>query len=527
MIYDFPDGVKISDNGHLLLTDKDPVRNELAPDFADEGVPTPKRYKVVTLGALPDDGHFVLVLRSSDKTDPNNIEDIAGSPYMGDPAANSLSRPSPKYTTLWPLTGNVGTLNSRNKLVGGKVYQRVPGREGVDGYSQNSDKADQPAFAARGFTGIGYDRNAAVSAENGGTPGYPNNSLKNYQTEGAGTAMTPVLISEIMYATGDRTNMPQWIELRNTSKTEGINLDGWRVTIINHDQNSDDAKDEFTGDLSKNYALSGNIPPNQTFLLVAYAARDETRLPPERIHRLRSKRGELILSQYAFEITLYPKAKDNKDANRQVTDQVGNLAAKSTGRVRNNPRSYETPAWTLPAGTNDEGDRISIVRVSMKKNPANPVDGLTPAGWKRFDMVKQTRIDETSYGHSTDISSPGHHFGGVLPVSLSKFRPERLDDGSIVVRWITESELNNAGFNILRSVARDGQFTKLNEQMIKGQGTTSERTVYDFVDKTAKPNVVYYYQIQDVSLDGDVVTLRTSRLKGHISVVKRRRHGVN
>ena len=62
----------------------------------------------------------------------------------------------------------------------------------------------------------------------------------------------------------------------------------------------------------------------------------------------------------------------------------------------------------------------------------------------------------TYYGHSSDVGSPGHTTGGVLPVSLSKFRPERLDTGEIVVRWITESELNNAGFNILRSETRDG-----------------------------------------------------------------------
>ena len=98
-----------------------------------------------------------------------------------------------------------------------------------------------------------------------------------------------------------------------------------------------------------------------------------------------------------------------------------------------------------------------------------------------------------------------------------KFRPERLDSGEIVVRWITESELNNAGFNILRSDARDGEFTQLNTKLIAGQGTTSERNVYVFPDTSAKPNVVYYYQIQDVSLDGQVQTLRITHLRGNVS----------
>ena len=107
----------------------------------------------------------------------------------------------------------------------------------------------------------------------------------------------------------------------------------------------------------------------------------------------------------------------------------------------------------------------------------------------------------------TDVSSPGLTIGGVLPVSLSKFRPERLKaTGEVVIRWITESETNNAGFNILRSDARDGEFTKLNAKLIAGHGTTSERNTYEYADTSAKPNVVYYYQIQDISLDGQVTT---------------------
>ena len=50
-----------------------------------------------------------------------------------------------------------------------------------------------------------------------------------------------------------------------------------------------------------------------------------------------------------------------------------------------------------------------------------------------------------------------------------------------------------------------------------GAGTTSEKQFYTYTDTTAQPNVVYYYQIEDVSHDGDRQTLtRGIRLKGHI-----------
>ena len=84
---------------------------------------------------------------------------------------------------------------------------------------------------------------------------------------------------------------------------------------------------------------------------------------------------------------------------------------------------------------------------------AGIVDGTKMAGWILFDMSQQVgkTLDGTLLRTCQRPGSPGHSVGGALPVSLSKFRPERMKDtGQIVIRWITESELNNAGFNILR-----------------------------------------------------------------------------
>ena len=53
--------------------------------------------------------------------------------------------------------------------------------------------------------------------------------------------------------------------------------------------------------------------------------------------------------------------------------------------------------------------------------------------------------------------------------------------------------------------------------MVPGAGTISEKQFYTYTDTTAQPNVVYYYQIEDVSLDGNRQTLtRGIRLRGHI-----------
>ena len=503
----------------LLITKTDPARDDNHPlrggynvrvDFAqqdNEGRDKNIRYYVASdwTTDLPDNGEFVLIFRhGNDKTNHEKVEDIAG--YHPDLKVDTADL----FTNLWPLRGYAAPNIALNKIDANKVHRRqkdnIPGTKTAD----KADNADHVALRDVGWTGIGYKRNANAGDQNGGTPGYPNNAMLSNETQ---AGADPVIISEIMYATGDRGNIPQWIELRNLSQTSGVNLDGWQITIVNHDQDNA-AGDTFAGDLVKSYALNGKIPPGQTFLVVAHSGTDDTNLPSERIHAVRKRRGELILSQYGFEITVEAKEKDGK---RAVADMSSNLGTPPAGnRVRGNAQSYVDPAWMLPAGMNIDGDRVSIVRVF---DGAVPVDGDSKYAWKSFDMSSHVNAPEsTYYGNRNDLSSPGYTANGVLPVSLSKFRPERMKDtGEIVVRWITESETNNAGFNILRGEALDGEFTKVH--FVAGKGTTTERNVYEWTDKSAKPNVVYYYQIQDISLDGEVTTLRTTHLRGNVTVV--------
>ena len=341
-------------------------------------------------------------------------------------------------------------------------------------------------------------------------------------TANADYKAAPVTMSEIMYATG--RNLPQWIELYNSSLTQGVNLKNWQLKL----ENMDDVLIRTPTVTVKFADADKIIPPNQTVLIVSTSGSHSNvtngdDFPDARVINLwrsgLADRGKLeidegtkqraftFLSQTAFKVTLM-----NKDG--EVVDTVGNMGAD--------------PAWDLPMA---EEDRSSIIRrydegvARVGTMPAwsgagslgGEVGGAGNAGWILASESPLGLSEGTYYGNRTDSGTPGYRAGGPVPVSLSKFRPERLDSGAVVVRWITESELNNAGFNILRSETRDGEFTKLNTRLIAGQGTISERTVYEYADTSAKPNVVYYYQIQDVSLDGKVQTLRQNRLKGDIS----------
>ena len=142
---------------------------------------------------------------------------------------------------------------------------------------------------------------------------------------------------------------------------------------------------------------------------------------------------------------------------------------------------------------------------------------MSGAAWVHaVDTAGDASAQVTYYGDEDDYGTPLYSIGAALPVSLSYFRPT-LENGEVVIRWTTQSELDNAGFNILRGDSRDGEFKQVNSELVQGAGTTGERNTYKWIDESAKPGVIYYYQIEDVSFAGEHQTLTTTKLKGLIS----------
>ena len=319
-----------------------------------------------------------------------------------------------------------------------------------------------------------------------------------------------IAISEIMYAT-NTDKLPQWIELHNRSGRT-VNLEGWEVTIMNHPED----KSVFATTVT--FTLGAKIlDRNEVLLLVTEQGSNsgvgtvKGDIPADRVVILKdligSTPGYRLLSQTAFRIILKAPATTKTLRRRKgLSDIVGNLG--------------EMPEWKLPLIEGNQ--RSSIIRAYEGNNTTGePYDGTAADGWKLTAKKGPRDIIQpaTYYGHRNDYSTPGYRIPTPLPVALSKFRPERKKfSGEVVIKWITESEVNNAGFHIKRSSTRDGEFKII--AMIPGAGTTDKRQIYTYTDKTAKPNVVYYYQIECVSVDG-TQTLRTTHLKGHISASRR------
>ena len=514
--------------GHLLLVDTDPRGDPDHPLATGWNIGRAANDQVNGVGAhsarymvadfdgngLPDNGLFVLILRNHNnkRGSANNLIDIAG--YVdGDNKTLTVSVNEAGFTNLWPLSGDVrpATL-SNNKLEVNKVHRRqrdhIWGTSSTNYGRNNGNHHDDAAFRDVGWTSLGYRRKADRNNVNGGTPGYDNGAL----LDRGGDAKASIVISEIMLDIS--RNLPQWIEIQNLSNTKGVTLTNASLFIVNHSLKAD-GTDYTESKLSETIDLNDvELPPNQVMLIVANASRSNTRLPDSRIVNLRRGRGEKLLNSNGFQITL--KLRTNEAASRHETvDIVGNLGAAPALSRRVDDQSFEDTLWDWPAGVDVNGNRLSIARRTSSKVTS---DGTAAGAW--VSSESDSRLSQlrelTFYGHSNDISSPGQTVGAPVPVSLSFFRPT-LENGEIVIRWTTESELDNAGFNILRSDSQSGEFKQVNSELVQGAGTTGERNTYKWVDESAKLGVVYYYQIEDVSFAGERQTLTTTKLKGLIS----------
>ncbi len=89
-----------------------------------------------------------------------------------------------------------------------------------------------------------------------------------------------------------------------------------------------------------------------------------------------------------------------------------------------------------------------------------------------------------------------------LPVQLTSFNTQPLEQGGIELTWRTESEFNNLGFNVYRSFSEEEGYERINEELIMGQGTSSAPHDYFFIDRSPEAQVGCWYLVESLSLEG-------------------------
>jgi hypothetical protein len=481
-IVGFPD-YTLPPDGILLIVNTHPRGNDL---LRGQDIENPNHnpklrawYLIRPEMKLPQTPYLLILRSARDKNGKwEDFEDLVGDYYRHDVGFR---------TQIWPLRDTWVYTGTEARFSQAEVYQRVMRPKNAIPMKPMERGYFHDAWVLSDYqSGLGYDPKASPETSLG-TPGYA-----TLMEDDVGTGH--ISFSEVMFATNKKGSPSQWVELYNNSATDIVDLEGWK--LVSEVRDSQPVHWYITF-----HFKSLEVMPNQTALLVTRNNRNSGNIPMRRIYNVqRQSRKALLLHSEGFALRLF-------SPDGTLVDMVGNL----DGRV-----GEDKPRWELPSGWSESGARSSLIR---RYEDRVPWQGTVPESWVR--AVETALIGPYTYwGLEMDNGTPGYRQGSPLPVTLSSFRAD-LRDGSVVVNWTTASEMDNAGFYVLRSGQSGSGFVRVSPALIPGAGTTADRQTYTYRDTTAQRNVPYYYRLEEVSLSGERRAVATVRLRGYVSAANK------
>ncbi len=118
------------------------------------------------------------------------------------------------------------------------------------------------------------------------------------------------------------------------------------------------------------------------------------------------------------------------------------------------------------------------------------------------------RLGSTTVGDAAEPTWRPWNYNGSdlsLPVELTSFTAS-VEDGAVQLNWVTESEVNNQGFEIWRALEKEGTYQRIADYTthpeLKGQGNSTLRHEYRYTDQTVTSGHVYWYKLADVDVTG-------------------------
>jgi len=162
----------------------------------------------------------------------------------------------------------------------------------------------------------------------------------------------------------------------------------------------------------------------------------------------------------------------------------------------------------------EEGPKSSIIYTNnFWDSEASNQSTATGATGKDTDAMKGITAGNTisDWGWSTDIwERIGNNYPRLinnpdptLPITLSTFTADFINNTPTLC-WETQSEIDNLGWNIYRNdVEVFSSSSVLTDEMIPGNGTTTEPSYYNFVDnENLEIGQTYYYWLESIDYSG-------------------------
>lgn len=103
-----------------------------------------------------------------------------------------------------------------------------------------------------------------------------------------------------------------------------------------------------------------------------------------------------------------------------------------------------------------------------------------------------------------------------LPVTLTGFSG-KFSEGKVTLRWRTESEIENAGYEIWRSENSEQEYDLIddyrNNTVLMGAGNSNMPHEYQYEDKFVEKEKTYFYKLADISYSGQRTFSKSIRVE--------------
>ncbi len=205
------------------------------------------------------------------------------------------------------------------------------------------------------------------------------------------------------------------------------------------------------------------------------------------------------------------------DANQLLLTPLSNFGIQKFGfNYNGNPANLTVTApfgWSINTGGNMDGFGVFMEEPTgggqARQDPLTVEVCNCCKDLLEGDVIVKNSLDYTFAAHIADFTYPG--FPGTSSaffatqkttlIELSSFTA-KASNGRVKLEWETESEIDNAGFNIWRATAADGEYVKLNNEIIPAKGSETKGAKYVFTDNIAKNRKIYFYKLQDIDVYG-------------------------
>ncbi|MGA7837330.1 MAG: T9SS type A sorting domain-containing protein, partial [Ignavibacteriaceae bacterium] len=124
------------------------------------------------------------------------------------------------------------------------------------------------------------------------------------------------------------------------------------------------------------------------------------------------------------------------------------------------------------------------------------------------------RSNLVDIGNWTGSATWQDYYSQPLPVELSSFSG-RVDKDGIILQWRTETEVNNYGFDIERSID-NSNWEKIG--FVAGHGNSNTPKDYSFTDNSSIPAGIIYYRLKQVDVDGKFEFSAIVELENKLSI---------